>query len=37
MRTALRPNPAHPGSLHGMIAVDHILRGEDAAALARPD
>lgn len=34
MRTALRLNPAHPGSLHGMIAVDHILRGEDAAALA---
>lgn len=34
MRTALSLNPAHPGSLHGMIAIDHILRGEDAAALA---
>jgi tetratricopeptide (TPR) repeat protein len=34
MRTALQLNPAHPGSLHGMIAVDHILCGDDAAALA---
>lgn len=34
VREALRADPARPGSLRGMIALDHILRGEGFEALA---
>jgi TolB-like protein/Tfp pilus assembly protein PilF len=34
MREALRLNPGHPGYMHQLFALDGILGGDDAAALA---
>jgi TolB-like protein/Flp pilus assembly protein TadD len=34
MREALRLNPSHPGYMHQIFALDRILAGDDAAALA---
>ena len=34
MREALRLNPSHPGYMHGLLALDRVLVGDDAAALA---
>jgi tetratricopeptide (TPR) repeat protein len=34
MREALRLNPSHPGYMHQLFALDRILAGDHAAALA---
>ncbi len=34
LRDALRLNPSHPGYMHVLLALDRILVGDDAAALA---
>lgn len=34
VRTALKLNPSNPGHMHSLLAVDRVLAGDDAAALA---